>query len=465
MDRRNAVVIAPSLLVAAIVLIADPVFGWESDVHYGLTKWLAIQAGFTVPDAETIASGTLNLDHGIFDARHLVFHYACIGRDQQASEIVRDAHFPSFAKIPNRPEARRVEAGSKPARRRAEQEVEPTAKAEEQREFELGKFGEALHPLQDSWSHQGVPDTPKLLFVSCSDKLSWGHPDKRDGWRSHAADFTYRWPEDTLATAKATYALMEAYLAKRKWPRSGKPWTSFEGEVREFAKLETKTTKKTWFNKRGFTDLQFLDETTLDDGDQEFSYSARLTRAPAKERPEEIAGEAVREIPADVRAFYLGFFNAWLTEQNFEPFLERFVAMEQAVQNLRAQRRDREVGPDMVAARLWIWRLRDHGLANKLGHGLGGPKAREAFGALREAFKTPKALTDFKSTEDGLIPLVAGDLPYLIVALPAGPKGPAGPQYAALARFKNAPHDVVMVTVSKVGDDWRVVGLDWTIDH
>jgi hypothetical protein len=82
---------------------------------------------------------------------------------------------------------------------------------------------------------------------------------------------------------------------------------------------------------------------------------------------------------------------------------------------------------------------------------LGGPKAREAFGALREAFKTPKALTDFKSTEEGLIPLAAGELPYLIVGLPAGPKVPAGPLYAALVRFKNAPHDVVMVTVSRAG--------------
>jgi hypothetical protein len=439
------------------------VLAWESDVHFGLTKWLAIQAGFTAPDAETIAAGTLNLDHGIFDARHLVVHYACFGRDQQASEIVRDAHFPSFAKIPNSPEARRVAAGSKPARRRAEQEVEPTVKIEEQREFELRKFGEALHPLQDSWSHQGVPDTP--LSWMCSDELSWGHPDKRGGWASHDADLTYHWPEDTLATAKATYALLEAYLAKRKWPRSGKPWTSLEGEVREFAKIETKTAKVAWFTKRGFTDVAFLDETTLDDGDQEFGYSARLTRVPAKMQPEQIAGQPVREIPADVRAFYLSFFNAWLTEQSSEPVLERFVEMKQAVQNLRAQRRDREAGPDMVSARLWIWRLRDHGLANKLGHGLGGPKAREAFGALREAFKTSKALTDFKSTEDGLIPLAAGEPPYLIVGLPAGPKAPAGLQYAALARFKNAPHDVVMVTVSKVGNDWRIVDLDWTIDH
>src|SRR6476469_10966371 len=112
------------LLLIAMLMSAHAAFAWESDVHYGLTKWLAIQAGFPEQDAELVAKGTWDRDHGINDAVHLVIHYACFGRDEQASELVRDSHFPSFTNLPADAKARAVEAGSKAATRQVRQEIQ-----------------------------------------------------------------------------------------------------------------------------------------------------------------------------------------------------------------------------------------------------------------------------------------------------------------------------------------------------
>lgn len=45
-------------LVAILVLaslVPWPAFGWQEDLHYGLSKWLAYKAGFSLEDAEAIA--------------------------------------------------------------------------------------------------------------------------------------------------------------------------------------------------------------------------------------------------------------------------------------------------------------------------------------------------------------------------------------------------------------------------
>ena len=37
--------------------LTGAVYGWEADLHYGLTKWLAVNAGFSLDHAELIAAG------------------------------------------------------------------------------------------------------------------------------------------------------------------------------------------------------------------------------------------------------------------------------------------------------------------------------------------------------------------------------------------------------------------------
>ena len=53
-----ALVISASL----VVLAPSALLAWEEDLHYGLTKWLAYKAGFSLADAETIALGTIEID-------------------------------------------------------------------------------------------------------------------------------------------------------------------------------------------------------------------------------------------------------------------------------------------------------------------------------------------------------------------------------------------------------------------
>lgn len=74
----------------------------------------------------------------------------------------------------------------------------------------LKDFAEGLHPLQDSWAHQGMPP----LF---GNKL--GHSRKKKGTAgpahlSHDADNVEYWPEDARAAATATFEAMKEFLEK-----------------------------------------------------------------------------------------------------------------------------------------------------------------------------------------------------------------------------------------------------------
>ena len=48
----NRICLGASLLIASAAAGA-----FESDVHFGLTEWLALKAGFDQPAAQTIATG------------------------------------------------------------------------------------------------------------------------------------------------------------------------------------------------------------------------------------------------------------------------------------------------------------------------------------------------------------------------------------------------------------------------
>ena len=64
--------------------ISSSLFAWEMDLHYGLTKWLAFYAGFSLGDAEIIARGTQDPDEGkLYPAPSAVFAAACLGRSDE----------------------------------------------------------------------------------------------------------------------------------------------------------------------------------------------------------------------------------------------------------------------------------------------------------------------------------------------------------------------------------------------
>jgi len=102
-----------SVAVCVILFaLASPAAAWEGDVHYGLTKWLAMKAGFEPEQAERIALGNVGFDRSrVTDAVLTTIQAACIGVDETAAGQVHDHHFASEFTIKNAPTKREVKRG------------------------------------------------------------------------------------------------------------------------------------------------------------------------------------------------------------------------------------------------------------------------------------------------------------------------------------------------------------------
>ena len=141
---------------------------YESDVHYGLTRWLALRAGFNESQAEAVAVANQRVDGGLIEMQWLNLEYACSGRFADQARQFQSANYPSAKAVPG-PLAERIVVAGSDAARQALASLKPLLKGKEG--LLLGKLGEALHPLQDSWSHQGTPSSPDLGHgLGCDDK-------------------------------------------------------------------------------------------------------------------------------------------------------------------------------------------------------------------------------------------------------------------------------------------------------
>src|SRR6185503_15640586 len=92
--RRISFLSLPAALLAAISCWA-----FESDVHFGMTQWLALKAGFNEREAATIATGSQRDDTGVKRAG--------------------GHHYPTSGAVPGDPEVRAVVAGSEVAMKAA----------------------------------------------------------------------------------------------------------------------------------------------------------------------------------------------------------------------------------------------------------------------------------------------------------------------------------------------------------
>jgi hypothetical protein len=464
MPRNTGLALAICVLLGAVA-IAAPARAWEDDVHFGLTEWLARQAGYDEPIARLLAERDVGVDEGVLDATTLVFWYACVSRDVTASELVRDHHFPSGAG-PGPPATRTVTPGDKWALRAARTEIERGARSEDERQDNLRRFGTALHALQDSWSHQGEPGIP----FACNQDLAWGHPSARGGWIRHRADLTRQWPEDTVATARATWSALAAFAEVKPWvlarPPAGRSevrerlqaiWPRLAHDLESFAAARTKTEKLRWFVDHGFTEASILAHVTglsLPDGERPLSrMNIPMAAALAPGAPVVLGSIPV---PAGAAAFLRDFWNKWVSSRGLPAMASiatTFVAARELTANLAAKGR-----PDDVAATaLAIWRIADHGQVERLGHVPpipGSPAESE----LQLLLKDPASFT------------VADGITYAM--RPLGAKGPAlvllsagGNRYAAMGRFRNAPHDVVIAIAEQIGGAWKITELRSVVEH
>jgi hypothetical protein len=438
---------------AAILMLAAaccaPLTGhaWESDVHFGLTKWLALQAGFTEQQADTIALGNQRSDSGIMDSIELVLEYACLGKHADGAAIAATYHYASDASLPAPAERRTVAADSAIARRGVEQVL--SAAAQGKSSFMLLKLGESLHLLQDSWAYQGTPDMPDFgdKAMRCSPELAWTAPPARGGWNSHRADIVKNWPADIRAMTAATYEVLKRYAPVAGQQRKSTDAAELMQQLDGFIAASTKADKRAWFGAHGIKDIRFLGMTTMPDGAGGFDEPWQGRHLA----PLQSAQSRQYRVPEDAKQFFDRFFAAWLQSDKPESALAAGAHTE---------------GERDLAARLKLWRLRDHGSAAEFAH-VAGPYTKKQLQAIDRLTSARQAYVRYDKPQDAFFPLleqgpeVSPLLPYVIHVLPDSD----GRRIVAVTKLRHAPYDELGIVAEKDGDAWRAVRLISVVSH
>jgi hypothetical protein len=439
------------LVPAVLIFLSLPAQAFEADVHFGLTKWLALKAGFAEAQAEAIAAGNQRNDSGVMDSVELVLEYACLESHADAARVAQGYHFASPAKLPAPAAQRAVVAGDATARKPAEEVL--AAAAQGKAGFLLLKLGQALHLLQDSWAYQGVPDTPVFAAtpIQCNPALAWAAPAARGGWNSHKADLAREWPADIEAMAAATYRVLTAY------PTAGAPrgaaadWGTLRASLDGFIRAPTKADKARWFQRQGVADTAFLQGISLPDGPAFVPALWNGRRFP----PLKNTTSPQYGVAADTKAFFDSVFPIWLSPTKG---LERLRALIDAQQQ-----------PDLLA-RLRLWRLRDHGAAAELAHAP-APLTPPQLRALERLSGKPNATVQLEgdTLTAAFYPLlqqgpgVSPLLPYVIHTLPVSSTGNA--RAIAVLKLRHAPYDELGLVAEKQQGSWRLVRLISAVNH
>jgi hypothetical protein len=446
-------------LLGALLGLAAPAQAFERDVHLGLTQWLAMQAGFGPDQAQAIAIGDQRVDSGDVQFTELVGVYACAGKDAESAGLIQFHHFPSAAKLPAPAAERAVVAGGEAARKGVDEvlKVDPNMAG-----FTLYKLGEALHALQDSWSHQGVPELPRPLpgVLACDPGLAWGAPEARGGWNSHKPDLTWAWPADTLQMAEASYKVLLAYPPIGGVRRTAAGWDRIRPMLDAFVAARTKADKQKWFVDHDIKDVSFLAGISLPDGTATpFEPTWTGNRMPRLASVQ--SGQ--HHVDPPLLDFFNGLFAKWIASDDFAATAAQYGASAGATGGAATR-----AASAQLAARLAVWRVRDHGSVAELAHAPEPFTARQ-LQAIRALAKKPKAFAHPADPSLAFIPLLpkteepAPFVPFLITALPASAEGRQ--RAIATVKFSQAPYDSLEVLSEKNGERWGVVAIAPVVEH
>ena len=436
-------------LAVCLVSVFTSATAYEDDVHYGLTRWLAEKARYSTIDAEIIAAGDVDYDRSKMSAIRLVLHSGCLlAKDAPTSEEVQRVHFPGEGKVPGAPATRRVSPGSIAANR----ELNAALSIEtETRERGLRLLGKSLHPLQDSWSHQGQPDSPFNFFLGCDADYSWGHPVARGGWESHKADLSDQDMGSAIAMAKATFDALCNYRVRiLKLDACDRTFNDLSADVINLLERRTKAAKAEWFKAQGFEDVRFLYAISVPNGGKA-TYKQEPTRHSGKAL---VAMESSKRgaLPKTLEAeFMREFFTAWMTRKDLDGVVKEWVAIEAYRPNL-GQGDVLPVGALAAAVQLRFWRVRDHGSLEQVmeGHNVIG----------RNYTSVPPAVVPgdepYGSIDDALLPLDESGLP---IATWSTSRPDSEKLLVGAVRIRHAPNDLVIVVAGKVGSGYKVISI------
>ncbi|KWF29458.1 hypothetical protein WT56_17620 [Burkholderia pseudomultivorans] len=438
------------MLLLAALAIPLRCAGFESDVHFGLTYWLAKQAGFAAGEAGAIALADQRIDAGSIEYMTTPLQFACLSRlapdavDAQAAHYAADAHVPAAAQT-------RTVVPDGPA---VQSSIDATLRRADGRHaaFMLGEFGRSLHALQDAWAHQGTPSVPdwRRYGIECDANLAMAVPAARGGPSGHIADMTWRWPADVEAMAKSTYAQLSRYPTIDGVSRHALPWEQIRPALAGFIDARTKRAKSDWFVAHGIADTAFLDGTSLPDG---AGWKAVRWHG-RRDIPTPVSPAAQAGVAPALVGFYARFFDDWVTTS---PVDRRWLSA------LATDKRTRKPDSALVD-QLTGWRLRDHGMYVALAN------ASHATGAASAAFRNRASFAVFKSLNEAVLPLIVeGDkpspiLPFVVFALPDSADG--NRRAVALIKLLDAPYDTIgLVAEQRSGAGWKITGLISSSDY
>ncbi len=471
MKRR---LVAVAILIS---LVSWPAFGWEVDLHYGLSKWLAYKAGFSLNDAETIAIGVQSRDDGsLYPAPGTVFFRTCLQRDVDYSRLVQTYHFASFGNVPGAPPQRAVAPGltDNAATELVWKEIRNSI-ANEPPAIALRNLGISLHPLEDSWSHQGTPDMPPR---PCSQELAWGHPADRGGYRSKKADQTYLHVEDAVATARRTYELLQEFLKTHPTLKSHAEarWVDLESAVRSFAQASSKEEKAKWFESQpdvpitSYTRKDFLKDISIPDSRKK-NLSTRINELFAKQAPEKATMQMhvlEKWSSGQVNVAVDHLLDSWIVQKNIDA-LAPVMSFAHVARGLVGEGYDTHQDVNLTKVAFGMWLIRDQGVAEELDHGI-SPKA-ERWSAkdlevpmyelerqpLIEVGKLREAIHALQSTAPyTLIPLSPREL------IPLSEVTEEPKDFIVAFQFFHAPHDVILLYVQRDPDHrWTIQNINW----
>jgi hypothetical protein len=450
----------------ALLTGTSPALAWESDVHYGLTRWLALQAGYTEQQAIWIAEGNQGIDDSPSTSPvHHTVRSACIGRDVTGSAQVHDHHFPSLRNVRNLPPRRVVEPGQVLI---GQNRVPRPTITDYTDNSQFRALGRHLHAFQDTWSHQGEPDFPQ---PPCDAELGWGHAFARGGWPCHTADLTYAWHDtDVLAMARATYDV----LLEQK-PGSGKYWEELLPKVHAFAVARTKWQKDEWFAKENFPDRRFLEDISLPDcepgpgkclGTYYYKQAMESWRR-ATERFQQ-SGAGLLDLPADALDVITNFVSG-LASQSAASYT-RDLDRQLAAVALRRAFRINSACPALYDALVPV--MFEKGfvdgrvaptavcdLAISIAKaGRGDIPCDQVVGQAQRSLNDPpiRPYQEMVQVAAGL-----GLPPYLLSAA----SQPQTESWLGFARFVHLPRTTLILTVRRIGGSARIVGTAWKPDQ
>ena len=451
---------ASSAVATVLALLPLPARAFESDLHFGLTKWLAIKAGFDESQAEAIGVGNQRVDGGSMDTLDLTLEYACAARLAEPAQQVQRRHYPAAKTLPAAPEQRVVVAGS-PAARQALAEVMKQVRGKEG--LLLGKLGEALHTLQDSWSHQGTPAAPQPGGgLNCDATLASGHPAARGGPDSHAADLTRLWPREVLAAAAASYEVLSAYPAIQGQVRRPAAWATLVESVNRFSKAATKTDKRDWFVAQAMADTSFLEGISLPDGPRPGPLQWPRRKLP----PLPNAVSTQHYTAPDVREFFDQLIARWVGREAIDRWIGRVMTSRQVAAKGKSAATS-DPSKEELAARLKLWKLKDHGAAAMLAHHA-SPLTKAQLQHVERMTRDQKAFIAPVSPADVFFPLLARGaqasplLPYIVRSLQSATDTP---RFIAVARLRHAPYDSVGWIAERQRDRWILVDVVAVVDQ